>query len=251
MLAKDNGWGYTRIVGELRKLGIKAVSRNTVKNILKRYGYDPGPKRGTGTWDEFLKIHVATLWQCDFFSKKVLTTKGFRDLFVLVFLHAETRRVFISPSTFHPNEACVNEQARAFLKHIDETGLGATIVMHDRDTKFAASFDKTLKSAGFDVKRAAYRSPNTNALVERFIQTLQQECLDYFVIFGEQHMDHLTSEFSTHYHTERPHQSKANDLLLPAPAAKKGKRRGAIPIGEIGCTSRLGGLLKHYFRKAA
>ncbi len=140
MLAKDNGWGYTRILGELRKLGIKAVSRNTVKNILKRYGYDPGPKRGTGTWDEFFKIHVATLWQCDFFSKKVLTTKGFRDLFVLVFLHAETRRVFISPSTFHPNEACVNEQARAFLKHIDETGLGATIVMHDRDTKFAASF---------------------------------------------------------------------------------------------------------------
>src|SRR6185436_17418433 len=34
-LAKENGWGYTRILGELKKLGIKAVSRNTVKNILK------------------------------------------------------------------------------------------------------------------------------------------------------------------------------------------------------------------------
>jgi len=35
-LASENDWGYTRILGELRKLGIKAVSRNTVKNILKR-----------------------------------------------------------------------------------------------------------------------------------------------------------------------------------------------------------------------
>ena len=93
--------GEARILGELRKLGIKAVSRNTVKNILKRNGYDPGPQRGKGTWDEFLKIHFETLWQCDFFSKKVLTPKGFRDLFVLVFLHVETRRVFIPPATYH------------------------------------------------------------------------------------------------------------------------------------------------------
>ena len=97
-LAKENEWGYTRILGELRKLGITSVSRNTVKAILKENGLDPGPARGKGTWDNFLKIHAATLWQCDFFSKKVLTPKGLRDVFVLVFLHVETRRVFVSPA---------------------------------------------------------------------------------------------------------------------------------------------------------
>lgn len=56
-LAKGNNWGYTRIFGELRKLNIRAVSRNTVKNILKENGFDPGPQRGHGTWDEFIKIH--------------------------------------------------------------------------------------------------------------------------------------------------------------------------------------------------
>lgn len=61
---------------------------------------------------------AASLWQCDFYAKKVLTLKGFRDLYLLVFLHVETRRVFIAPSTFHPNEAWVNEQARAFLGHV-------------------------------------------------------------------------------------------------------------------------------------
>ncbi len=61
--------GYTRILGKLKKLGIKPPSRNTVKNILKANGLEPGPKRGAGTWDEFLKIQAATLWQCDFYAR--------------------------------------------------------------------------------------------------------------------------------------------------------------------------------------
>ncbi len=124
--ARENDWGYTRIMGELKKLGVKPPSRNTVKNILKENGLDPGPKRGAGTWDEFLKMHAASLWQCDFYSKKVLTLKGFRDLYLLIFLHVDSRRVYISPSTFHPDEGWVNEQANAFLEHSKETGLAAT-----------------------------------------------------------------------------------------------------------------------------
>jgi putative transposase len=255
LLARENDWGYTRILGELKKLGIESVSRNTVKNILKENGLDSGPKRGAGTWDEFLKIHAATLWQCDFFSKRVLTRKGFRDLFVLVFLHVETRRVFVAPSTFHPDETWVMEQARGFLQHTEATGLGASIVMHDRDTKFTAAFDEVLKSAGVKIKKADYRSPNTNAFVERFIQTLQQECLDYFIVFGEQHMDHIVSEMVAYYHEERPHQAMENALLLPAAPGIKvvdHKREWrAEAEGAIACRQRLGGILKHYYRKAA
>ncbi len=241
------------------KLGIKAVSRNTVKNILKENGLEPGPKRGVGTWDEFLKMHAATLWQCDFFSKKTLTAKGFRDLFVLVFLHVESRRVFISPSTCHPNEAWVKEQANAFLEHASETGLGTEVVMHDRDTKFTASFDEVLKQANLKVVKSAFRSPNTNAFVERFIQTMKQECLDYFIVFGPRHMDHLVSEMTSYYHEERPHQAKENNLLVPTatPPEKKRNRKKAesppdvVPVSQIKCRQRLGGLLKHYHRKAA
>lgn len=59
--AKDNGWGLGRILGELKKLGIKNVSKSTVRNILKEQGYDPDPRRGEGPWSEFLKIHAKTL----------------------------------------------------------------------------------------------------------------------------------------------------------------------------------------------
>lgn len=40
-LARENSWGYTRILGELRKLGIRSISRQTVKVILKENGIDP------------------------------------------------------------------------------------------------------------------------------------------------------------------------------------------------------------------
>ena len=258
-MARENEWGYTRIMGELKKLGIKPPSRNTVKNILKENGLEPGPKRGEGTWDEFLKIHAATLWQCDFYSKKVLTVKGFRDLFLLVFLHVESRRVFIAPSTFHPNEEWVKEQAHAFLNHVNDTGLGATVLMRDRDTKFTASFDQVLKTADLKVMKAAHRSPNTNAFVERFIQTLQQEVLDYFIVFGEQHMDHLASQALTYYHEERPHQAKDNDRhTAPSASVQPKKRKGkkapppdVVSVSQIAFRPRLGGLLKHYYRKVA
>lgn len=75
-LARENNWGYTRILGELKTLGIHSISRNTVKNILREEGLDPGPKRGKGTWDEFIKIHASTLWVCDFFTKPVWSMMG-------------------------------------------------------------------------------------------------------------------------------------------------------------------------------
>lgn len=47
-LASETGWGYTRKLGELRTLGIRKISRQTVVNILKEHDFDPGPKRAGG-----------------------------------------------------------------------------------------------------------------------------------------------------------------------------------------------------------
>ena len=72
-----------------------------------------------------------------------------------------------------------------------------------------------MKSLRVKIKPGAFRSPNTNAFAERFIQSLQRECLDHFVIVGEQHMDYGWAEAAAHYHEERPHQGDGidNELL--------------------------------------
>lgn len=63
------------------------------------------------------------------------------------------------------------------------------IVMHDSDTKFTQQFRAILKSEGLRPKRVGPAAPNLNAFVERFVQTLQQECLDHFVVLGERHLN--------------------------------------------------------------
>ena len=38
-------------------------------------------------------MHAETLWQCDFFSKRILSRLGLPQVFAMVFIHVATRRV--------------------------------------------------------------------------------------------------------------------------------------------------------------
>jgi putative transposase len=162
---------------------------------------------------------------------------------------------FHRPSHFRTGRWVV-AQAESFVQKARGGGLPVAIVQHDRDTKFTKSFDRALKRSHVRIMKGAYRSPNTNAFVERFIQSIQQECLDQFVVFGEQHLNHLCQEYLAYYHEERPHQALENVPIRQA--KKKGRKAKArndtessvIPLSEVRCTQRLGGLLKHYYRKA-
>ena len=70
-------------------------------------------------------------------------------------------------------------------------------------------------------------------------------------------MDHFVSEMLAYYHEERPHQSKGNDPLTAGQGKsqeakrKQGDAPAVVPVSEVRCRERLGGLLKHYYRQAA
>jgi len=72
VIAKTAGFGYTRIIGELRKLCIKKISRQTVRIILKEEGIQSAPDRTSDTWDNFITRHAETLWAVDFFCVKTV-----------------------------------------------------------------------------------------------------------------------------------------------------------------------------------
>ncbi len=147
-IATETGFSYTRIIGELRKLGIKSISRQAVRNILKEEGIEPGPDRKNECWDEFIKRHGETLWACDFFSVRAMTAKGLKHMYVLVFLCMKTREVICSASTEHPNSAWVVEQTDLFLDQTCGREERPSILLHDRDTKFSKDFVASLDSRG-------------------------------------------------------------------------------------------------------
>ncbi len=119
-------------------------------------------------------------------------------------------------------------------------------LLRDRDTKFTAGFDLIFRSVGIEPLPLPPRSPNLNAFAERFVRSIKHECLDRMVFFGEASLRHAVAEYIEHYHLERPHQGKGNEILFPTAPL------GDIPRdGPIICQQRLGGLLKYYCRKAA
>lgn len=60
-IAQETGFGYTKILGELRRLGISRICRQTVQSIVRQEGIGPAPKRSQRTWHEFLSSHAKTL----------------------------------------------------------------------------------------------------------------------------------------------------------------------------------------------
>jgi putative transposase len=102
-VARENAsWGYVRIVGELRKLGID-VSATLVRNVLRAAGVPPAPQRGQLDWRSFLRRHAAATLACDFFT---VDTVLLRRFYVLVFLCIGTRRIEYIACTSNPDGVC-------------------------------------------------------------------------------------------------------------------------------------------------
>ena len=245
-IAKENsGWGYDRVVGALANLGHR-VPDQTVGNVLRRHGIAPAPKRSQNTtWKEFIESHLAVLAGIDFFTVEVLTWRGLMTYYVLFFIHLESRRISLAGIMRHPDEAWMQQMARNATDeswgHLERR----RYALHDRDSKFCASFRATLVSGGIRPIQLPPRSPNLNAFAERWVRSAKQECLSKLILFGEGSLRRALQEFVEHYHGERNHQGKGNVLLFPAENDGGSRRQGAIR-----CRERLGGLLKYYSRAA-
>ena len=116
--------------------------------------------------------------------------------------------------------------------------------MHDRDPLFTREFRNVLDAAGVKSVRLPAHSPNLNAYAERFVLSIESECLNKLVLLGERHLQRAVGEFVEHYHVERNHQGLDNRLLTALPAPRNDN-------GPIARRERLGGLLNYYYRRAA
>lgn len=254
-LARENvGWGVRRIVGELRKLAL-TPSRSTVRRVLVDEGLLPDPDRRapkgvTTPWRTFVDMHLNTMVACDFFCKNVWTLTGTHVAYCLMFIHLGSRKVFVSPSTFHPTADWMNQQARNVAMWLEDERLDGCFIVHDRDTKFTESFDAALKLVGLTTIRTPFQAPIANCYAESWIGSLKRECLNHFGCFSLRHLDHIVHEFVSYYNEHRPHQGMGNVPLSHAGQPPP----GPVADGDIAAVRRvayLGGLLNYYEQKAA
>jgi putative transposase len=237
--ARENPrWGYLRIVGELRKLGV-TVSKGSVATVLGRHGLPPAPRREGPTWSQFLSAQAKGILATDFLGVDSVTLRRYYVLFVI---EVDSRVVHLLGVTTNPAMAWVVQVARNFTSDLEDAGRRFRFLIRDRDTKFTASFDEVFKAIGISATRTPVRSPKANAFAERWVRTVREDCLDHLLIYSRRHLESVLGTYVRHYNEFRPHRGR--QLATPLPGHDQPR------TGEICRRDILGGIIHEYDRAA-
>jgi putative transposase len=204
MAANNRLWGAERIRGELLKLDIR-VSKRTIQKYMR----DVRPKRTRGqSWKTFLRNHAAEIWACDFLP---VTDLFFRPLFAFFIIELQSRKIIHVNVTRAPSDAWVAQQLR------EATPYGHTpkYLIRDNDRKYGPQFGRVASISGIKILRTPYRTPQANAVCERFLGSVRRECLDHFLILQEKQLHRLLKAYVSYYNQARPHQGIGQ--RIPAP----------------------------------
>jgi putative transposase len=166
-----------------------------------------------------------------------------RTLYVLFFVEHGSRRVHVAGVTSNPDGAWMSQQARNLA--IEERLGKVRLLLHDRDAKFSGPFDELIRAEGVRVIKSPVRAPRANAIAERWVRTVRNECLDHVLVFGRRHLEQILRGYVAHFNAERPHRS----LALAAPAGPTPSR--GSPPAEIARRDVVGGLIHEYYAAAA
>jgi putative transposase len=248
-IANENTrWGYRKIVGELKKLGIR-IGTTTVRSILNDRGVHPSPgkafKKPSIPWKTFVHAHMDSMVACDFFTKRVYTLRGALTAHVLVFIHLDSRKVYCSPATYHPDGDWVTQEARNASMWLADMNVTPRFLVHDRDKKFPKAFREFWKAEGVRCILTPVRAPMANAFAETWIESFKRECLNYFVCVELAQLNLIITSWRAYYNSRRPHRGigKNNEVL--------DRTFQPQTHGAVRCEQQLGGIITCYFRDAA
>jgi putative transposase len=170
--------------------------------------------------------------------------------------HRTGSRVALNPAG-HSQRAIFRtlrvQQAREFsIEQGAERAAGASawrFLVRDRDSKFTRAFDDVFACDGTQVITTPIQAPNANAVAERWVRTVRQECLDWMLIWGRRQLERVLDEYVRHYNDERPHRSLA---LRPPRGIDIGAAPGPVTAAiSVRRRDRLGGLVHEYYQVAA
>jgi putative transposase len=135
---------------------------------------------------------------------------------------------------------------------LDGPGEGSAaprFLIRDRDSKFSRPFDDVFASDGTQIVKTPIQAPNANAVAERWVRTVRQECLDWMLIWGRRHLERVLDEYVRHYNDERPHRGLA--LHPPTVVDEDFDPSAVTAAARVRCRDRLGGLVHEYYQAAA
>lgn len=235
MAAKNRLWGAERIRGELLKLGIQVCKHTIQKYMRSAHGSLPRGQK----WRTFLHNHAQDVWACDFLQ---VTDLFFRSLFAFFIIELKTRRVVHVGVTRSPADAWVAQQLREATPY----GQAPKYLICDNESKFGPCFARVATTSTIEILKTPYRAPRANAICERFMRSVRQECLDHLLLLHEKQLQRVLHRYVAYFNQARPHQGIQQQIPEPRRSSYSSHHTGntviAVPV--------LGGLHHDYQRIA-
>jgi putative transposase len=174
MATENRLWGAERIRGELLKLDMRVCKRTIQKYMRTVRTHQPRGQK----WATFLHNHATQIWACDFLQ---VTNLFFRPLFAFFIVELKSRKVIHVGVTRSPTDPWVAQQLREATPY----GQAPKYLLCDNDSKFGPCFARVAKTSGIELLKTPYHAPRANAICERFLRSVRQECLDHLLILHE------------------------------------------------------------------
>ena len=179
------------------------------------------------------------MWACDFFC---VPTVLFQTLHVFFVIRLANREIFHVAVTRHPTAEWAAQQ---IVECCAWDRAPPRFLIHDRDSRYGANFDRRVRGLGIRQVRTPFRSPQANAVAERWVRSVRSECLDHLIVFNEVNLRRVLSAYVTYYNRWRPHRSLGQ--AVPCGEARPLPRQACR---KIVAEPVLGGL-HHIYRAAA
>jgi transposase InsO family protein len=171
-----------------------------------------------------------------------VTDLFFRPLFAFFLIELKTRRVIHVGVTRSPSDPWVAQHLREATPY----GQAPKYLIRDNDGKYGPCFARVATTSGIEMLKTPYHAPRANAVCERFLRSVRQECLDHLLILHERQLQRILNAYVSYFNQARPHQGIQQQIPecsgSSRATAHEGTKVVAVPI--------LAGL-HHDYRKVA
>jgi len=231
-MARENRlWDAERIRGELLKLGIRIGKRTIQKHMRQVRTPRPRGQR----WATFVHNHAAQIWACDFLQ---VTDLFFRPLFAFFIIELKSGKVVHVGVTRSPTDPWVAQQLREATPY----GHAPKYLIRDNDRKFGSCFARVATTSAIEILKTPVHAPRANAVCERFLRSVRQECLDHLLVFRDKQLQRVLNQYVAYFNQARPHQGIQQQVPEPSRSSLSSPQAG----NKVIAIPRVGGLHHDY-----
>jgi putative transposase len=144
--------------------------------------------------------------------------------------------------TRSPSDPWVAQQLREATPY----GQAPKYLMCDNDRKCGSCFARVATTSAIKILQTPYHAPRANAICERFLRSVRQECLDHLLILHERQLQRVLNQYVAYFNRARPHQGIQQQM--PEPRGPSGSSQ--YTVEKVMAIPILAGLHHDYQRVA-